>query len=180
MEAKVAIMMGMNTSAGFDAPICARMVMMETGIKVSPDALSTRNMIMEFDARDLSGFSSCNSRMACKPAGVAALSNPRMLADKLSRMEPAAGWSFGMSGNRRRNSGCTMRANTCTMPPRSPMRMMPIHKASTPVSPSDTSKPVRAEVKVEFTMSVNACASPSAASRTHATANDTSMKLIQM
>ena len=173
-------MMGMNTSAGFEAPICARMVMMETGMSVSPEALSTKNIIMAFEARDLSGFSSCNSRMACNPAGVAALSSPRMLAERLSKMEPAAGWSFGMSGKRRRNSGCTARANSCIMPPRSPIFMMPIHKASTPVSPKDTSKPVRAEVKVEFTMSVNACALPNATSCTHATMNATSMKLIQM
>lgn len=47
---KVAIMMGMNMSAGLAAPSWARYTIMVTGIRVIPEAFSTRNMIIGFDA----------------------------------------------------------------------------------------------------------------------------------
>ena len=58
VEKKVAISMGMNMSVGCAAPICARYTMMLTGMMVRPEVLSTRNIIMGFDAVSLRGLSS--------------------------------------------------------------------------------------------------------------------------
>ena len=80
VEKNVASSMGMKTSAGCAAPICARYTSTLTGIMVRPDVLSTRNMIMGFDATSLVLLSSCMRSMALSPMGVAALSKPSILA----------------------------------------------------------------------------------------------------
>ncbi|OPZ26605.1 MAG: hypothetical protein BWZ00_01625 [Bacteroidetes bacterium ADurb.BinA174] len=46
----VAIIIGIKTSAGLAAPICARYTIIVTGISVSPDAFSTKNIIIGFEA----------------------------------------------------------------------------------------------------------------------------------
>ena len=80
VEKNVASRMGMNTSAGWAAPICARYTSTLTGMIVRPDVLSTRNMIIGFDATSLVLLSSCMRSIALRPMGVAALSRPSMLA----------------------------------------------------------------------------------------------------
>ena len=88
VEKKVAMSMGMKMSVGCAAPICARYTMMLTGMMVSPDVLSTRNIIMGFVAFSFLGFSSCNCSIAFSPRGVAALSSPSILAATFMNMLP--------------------------------------------------------------------------------------------
>src|SRR5688572_19669899 len=105
---KVAISMGINISVGyfeFNVALCA---MMLTGIIVSPDALSTMNMICELEAVSFIGFSSCRLFMAFKLNGVAALSRPSILAEKLIIICPMAGWLRGSSGNSLLNKGAVI------------------------------------------------------------------------
>ena len=52
----VAIIIGMNISEGFAAPICALYTITVMGISVSPDALSTRNIIIGLDASSFRGL----------------------------------------------------------------------------------------------------------------------------
>ena len=92
MAAKyVASSIGKNTSAGLAAPSCARYVIIDTGTNVNPLVTSTRNIIIEFDAFVLSLFDSCNSCIACRPNGVAALSIPSIVADRFISIDPKAG-----------------------------------------------------------------------------------------
>ena len=65
--------------------------MIETGMIVSPDVLSTRNMIMGFVARSFLSLSVCISFIAFSPIGVAALSSPSMLAAMFMKMVPVTG-----------------------------------------------------------------------------------------
>lgn len=135
---------GRKTSLGFAAPICARYVMMLTGMSVSPLAFRTRNMICESLATSLSlfGFSSCNCDIALRPIGVAALSRPSMFALMFMSMVPTTGCPFGISGKRRLNSGCTIFARMLTAPAFSPIFKMPSQRLRTPVSPRAISKAV--------------------------------------
>ena len=80
VEKNVASRMGMKTSAGCAAPICARYTSTLTGISVRPDVFKTRNMIIGFDATSLVLLSSCMRSIALRPIGVAALSSPSILA----------------------------------------------------------------------------------------------------
>jgi hypothetical protein len=57
---------------------------------------------------------------------------------------------------------------------------MPSHRESTPVSPSDISKAVFADEKVEFMMAGNTSVSPIKTRRTSATEKATRKKAIQM
>ena len=105
MAAKVAIMQGTNISVAFLAPAPARIAMIDTGIRVSPEACRQRNMICALEALSLLGLSSCKLSMALMPKGVAALSRPIRLAEKFITMWPVAGWSFGTSGKMREKNG---------------------------------------------------------------------------
>ena len=73
-----------------------------------------------------------------------------------------------MSGNRRENTGESMRASTFTTPPFSPIFIMPSHSESTPVSPSEISNAVREVSNVEFIIAGNTSVSPMNTSRTRA------------
>ena len=117
---------------------------MLTGMRVSPLAFSTRNIIWELLATVLSslGFRSCNCFMAWSPMGVAALSSPSMLALMFMSMVPTTGWPLGISGNRRLNRGETIFARIWTAPAFSPIFMMPSQRESMPVSPRAISKAV--------------------------------------
>ena len=88
---KVAMSVGTNISVGFLELIVTLCAMMLTGIMVSPDAFSTINMICELEAVSFTGFTSCRLFMAFKLKGVAALSSPSILAEKLIIMWPMAG-----------------------------------------------------------------------------------------
>ena len=171
--ANVANMMGRNTSEGFAAPSCARYIMMVTGISVSPEALMQRNITIASVAVSFSRFSSCNSCIAFRPIGVAALSSPRRFAEKFMNIDPVAGCPAGMPGKSLLKTGAASRANACTTPPRSPIFMMPIQSANTPVSPSDISKPVFAEANVALIISLNISTSPASTSRPAATTKAT-------
>ena len=103
----VASKIGMKMSVGCAAPICARYTSMLTGMSVRPEVFSTRNIIMGLEAvvfsfsassRDSPSslaflsfcvlFSSCMDSIAFSPNGVAALSNPSMLALMFMNMCP--------------------------------------------------------------------------------------------
>src|SRR5574340_1584719 len=85
---KVAIMQGIKISVGLELCSEARMAIILTGIKVSPDACKQRNMICELEAVSLWGFISCKLSIAFIPKGVAALSRPNKLAEKFITMCP--------------------------------------------------------------------------------------------
>lgn len=148
----VARRMGINTSVGAAAPLAARNARIVVGMMVKPLVLSTRNMIIGLVAVSFLVFSSCICCMAFSPVGVAALSSPSMLEAMFMKMDPITGWLRGMSGNSLVNSGLNARASTFTTPARSPIFMMPSHKASTPVKPNETSKAFLEESKVESTI----------------------------
>ena len=146
----VAIRIGRKTSAGLAAPSCARYAMMVVGMSVSPLAPRTTNIIMALEAFDLSLFSSCNSPIALSPIGVAALSRPSMFAAIFISIEPKTGCPFGISGKMRLKNGLMALPSVFTAPACSPIFIIPIHKASTPVRPKESSKPVLALSKVEL------------------------------
>ena len=85
-----------------------------------------------------------------------------------------------MSGNRRQNSGLSQRDRAPIMPLRSPIFMMPSHRASTPVSPSAISNALLDESKVALTISVKMPVSPVSSSRPAATTKATTKKATQM
>src|SRR5204863_1911321 len=91
VAANVAIMQGIKISVAFLAPEAERNAIILTGINVSPEACRHKNIICALDAFTLSGFSSCKLSIALMPNGVAALSNPRRLAEKFIIMWPLAG-----------------------------------------------------------------------------------------
>ena len=95
-------------------------------------------------------------------------------------MLPVTGCPLGMSGNRRVKTGDSTLANTFTTPPFSPIFIMPSHSDSTPVSPSDISKAVFDESKVEFIIAGNTSTSPINTSRTAAMTKAMRKKAIQM
>ena len=98
--------------------------------------------------------------MAFSPIGVAALSNPSMLAERFMKIDPMAGCPLGISGKRRQNTGLSQRESAFIIPLFSPIFMMPSHKDRMPVSPSDISNAVLDESNVELTSSVNISVSP--------------------
>lgn len=119
---------------------------METGISVSPEALMQRNMIIGSLAESFCVFSSCNSFMAFSPIGVAALSKPNRLAEMHMKIEPVAGWSFGIPGKSLLNTGAVNRAKACITP------LFPDFHDAEPKSQDsrqseDISNPVFAEAK---------------------------------
>ena len=91
VEKKVASSMGINTSVGWAAPNCALYTMMDMGMSVSPDVLSTRNIIMGLVAVSLFGLSVCSCSIAFSPSGVAALSSPNILAAMFMNIAPVTG-----------------------------------------------------------------------------------------
>ena len=157
---------------------------MLTGISVSPEVLSTRNIIIglvavafrrstvsvvsglpscsafNFKSSTFNLFSSCICSIAFSPRGVAALSSPSMLAAMFMNMLPVTGWPLGMSGNSLLNTGESSRAMKFTTPPFSPTFIMPSHSESTPVSPSEISNAVFDESNVEFIIAGNTSTSP--------------------
>ena len=167
-------------SVGCAAPICARYTMMLMGIMVSPDVFSTKNIIIGLLAVSFLVFRSCSPSMAFSPKGVAALSNPSMFAAKFMNMLPVTGCPFGISGNSLQNKGLSAFDSMFITPPFSPMRIIPIHNANTPVSPNDISNAVFDESNVEFIISGNTDMSPQKISRAVATTKAQIKKAIQI
>ena len=155
VEKNVASRMGMNTSVGWAAPICERYTRMEMGMRVRPEVLSTRNMIIGLVAVSFFGLRVCISSMAFSPSGVAALSSPSMLAAMFMKMLPVTGCPLGMSGNSLVNTGESRRASTLTTPPFSPIFITPSHSDSTPVRPREISNAVFDDENVESIIAGN-------------------------
>ena len=155
VEKKVANKMGMKMSVGWAAPSCALYTIMLTGMSVSPEVLSTRNMIIGFDAVSFLLFNSCICSIAFRPRGVAALSSPSMLAAMFMKMLPVTGCPFGMSGKSLVNTGLSRRASTLTTPPFSPIFITPNQSDRTPVNPKEISKAVFDDENVESIMAGN-------------------------
>ena len=147
---------------------------------VSPEVLSTRNIIIGLVAVSFRVLRLCSCSMALSPSGVAALSRPSILAAMFMKMEPVAGWPLGMSGNSLVNTGLSTLARALTTPLRSPIFITPSHSESTPVSPSEISKAVLADENVEFIMAGNTSVSPMKTSLTSPTANAMRKNAIQM
>ena len=149
-------------------------------MRVSPDVLSTRNMIIGLVAVSFLGLSSCSCSIAFSPSGVAALSSPSMLAATFMKMLPVTGCPLGMSGNRRVKTGDNTFATTLTTPPFSPIFIMPSHNERTPVRPSEISNAVFDVSNVEFIIAGKTSVSPMNISRTKAMTKATRKKAIQM
>lgn len=156
----VAMSIGRKISAGFSAPSCALYAMIVVGIIVNPLAPKTTNIIIALLAFDLSVFISCSCCIALSPIGVAALSNPNIFAAIFISIDPNTGWFLGTCGNIRVKNGATPFPIVLTAPAFSPILIIPIHSARIPVKPSDSSNPVLALVKVEFSISEKICISP--------------------
>jgi hypothetical protein len=159
VEQNVAINVGIKMLVGLTDPSIARSAIIEMGIMVSPEALSTKNMICAFDAVSLSGFISCSSFIALRPRGVAALSSPRILALKFMMIEPVAGWFLGISGKSLEKKGPTTLESNGTIPPFSPIFIRPNQSDITPASPIEISNPVFAISKVDWSIAGKTVAS---------------------
>ena len=137
-------------------------------------------MIIGLLAVSFFGFSSCNPSIAFRPKGVAALSKPSILAARFIKILPVTGCPLGISGNNLVKSGLSKREKTPITPPCSPIRMMPIQRDSTPVSPSEISNAVLEESNVELMIAGKTSVSPKNIRRTTATINAVRKKAIQI
>ena len=95
-------------------------------------------------------------------------------------IEPMAGWFLGISGKRRVKTGESKRARPLMRPAFSPIFMMPIHKASTPVRPMEISKADFDEVNVESIMAGNTEVSPRKTNFINATMKPITKKATQI
>lgn len=172
--------MGTNTSVDCAAPNCARYTMILIGIRVSPEVFKTRNIIIGLLAVSFFGLMACRPSIAFSPSGVAALSSPSMLAARFMKMLPVTGCPFGMSGNSLQNIGLRMRENILMTPPASPMRMIPIQRDKTPVSPIEISKAVLDDSNVDWMMAGNMSVFPKKNSWIQATTKAVRKKAIQI
>src|SRR5258706_10994108 len=130
----VTIIHGMNISVGFSALAEARTAIMLTGINVGPHACRHKNMIWASDATDLLGLISCRLSIVFKPKGVAALSNPKRLAEKFIIICPIAGWPFGIPGKSFVKKGPMILDNKLTPPALSAIHMNPMKRAMMPIN----------------------------------------------
>lgn len=180
VDMEVVSSVGMKISVGCVAPSWARYIIMLTGININPEVLITRNIIIGLVAVSFFGFSSCSSFMAFSPNGVAALSNPNMLADRFIKIDPMAGCPLGISGKRRQNTGLNQRESALIMPLFSPIFISPNQRARMPVRPRDIWNAFFEESKVELTSSVKISVSPIKMSLTSATMKAITKNVTQM
>ena len=139
-----------------------------TGSKTSDEECSTRNRICALLAVVALGLSVCNSRIARKPMGVAALSRPSMFAAKFRVIRPIAGCPRGTSGIRCANSGPRARASRSINPACSAMRRKPSHKVNVPNSRITTSTDSLAMSNSAAIIAANTAASPPIVQRSNA------------
>ena len=85
-----------------------------------------------------------------------------------------------MPGKILQNSGEISFAMMLTIPPFSPIFIIPIHSVRTPVRYSEVSNPVLAMAKVEFIMSENTAVSPKKISFTRPVRNAMAKNAIQI
>ncbi len=136
------------------------------GNRVSPEVFSTRNMICALEAVFLSGLVSCISCMAFNPIGVAALSRLSMFAAIFIIIDPCAGCDLPSSGKSLLKNGPMSLEKTATMPPFSPIFMIPIQRVKTPVNPNEISKPDLAMSNVALIIAGKTSTSPRKSRRT--------------
>ncbi len=103
-----------------------------------------------------------------------------MLAAMFITIAPSAGWPAGTPGKSRRSKGAKARPSSSTAPPRSPMRMMPSQRQSTPVRPMAISKAVLAMSKVLATIACHTSGWPRKSDCTPAVTNAARKKKAQM
>jgi len=147
---------------------------------VRPEVLSTRNMIIGFEAVSFFLLSSCNPSIAFSPKGVAALSSPSILAEMFMKMLPTTGCPFGMSGKSLAKTGPSRRERALTTPPFSPIFITPSQRESTPVRPREISKAVFEVSKVESMMAGKTETSPIKMSLMRAMTKATAKNAIQI
>lgn len=162
VAAKVAIIQGIKISVGLAAGGLteALIAIILTGIRVSPDACKTINMICELLAVSLSGFKVCKLSIAFKPKGVAALSKPSRLAEKFIIICPMAGCFGGTSGNNLPKKGPTIRDKNRMAPAFSPMFMNPKKSVMMPISLKERSTLSPADLNIPSVMVLKIVTSP--------------------
>ena len=116
VEQPVATRVVGKMAAGSTEPWRARRPMIPVGNNANPLVLMARNNTMALVAVPCCLLSLFNSAIALMPKGVAALPNPKALAAKFITIAPIAGWSSGMSGNRRTKTGRISRAMNASPP----------------------------------------------------------------
>ena len=89
------------------------------------------------------------------------MSRPSILADTFMNIEPMAGCPFGTPGKRRQKSGEIIRPKKPITPARSPTFISPSQSERMPVSPSEISNAVAAEVNDDDMMVDHTSRSPS-------------------
>ena len=125
--------MGMKTSVGTLAPQATRIASMLMGIMVRLEVFSTRNMICGSDAFSWSGFTSCNSFMAFKPRGVAALSKPKHIGAEIHHNGAHGRMVFGYSRKYPAEEWIHQPDSALTAPPFSPIFIIPSQSVITPI-----------------------------------------------
>ena len=139
VETDVASKIGIKTSVGRVAPICARYIKIVIGISVTEEALITINKICASLASSFLGLCSCNCSIAFSPIGVAALSSPRKFAAIFSTTVEMAGLFSGTSFINTLNRGVSFCEIFCAIPASSTSLSIPSQKLKIPASPSDIS-----------------------------------------
>ena len=157
---KVATKQGRKISVGFAAllplipTVAARTAITLVGINANPAACKHKNIICALLALVLSGFNSCKLSIALIPKGVAALSNPSILALKFIIICPLAGCPLGTSGNNLEKNGPTIFDKKRIPPAFSAILIKPINKAIIPIKPMQI---VTAVAQVAITPSIIFC-----------------------
>ena len=181
VEQYVAIRRGTKTSVGLAAPRIARWAKMAIGIIVNPEVLMAKNMIWALLAVSFLGLSCCMLSMALSPIGVAALSKPNILAEKLSSNCPVAGCPGGISGKSLWKNGPTILDKTRMAPAFSPLFIKPNHRVMTPTKGKAISITAILEAEnVASMICLNTWASPVSAKVATATVKAIRKKAIQM
>ncbi len=127
-------MQSSKISVGLAEPALLRKAITVVGNKVMALVFSKSKVIILSEAVSGLGLSCCNSCMACKPKGVAALPKPSRLAQKFSTMPLKAGLSAGSSGNKWRSNGESNPASFCKSPLASIKAKTPSQSIKTPAS----------------------------------------------
>ena len=187
VEMAVAMSIGMNTSVGLAAcspigPVTVALIAKtDTGIMVSPEVFSARNIICASDAVSFFGFRVCSDCMALSPIGVAALSSPSMLAEKFMSSCPCTSWFLGMLGNSLAKNGPTILAMKFIAPAFSPMFIIPSHSVITPAKGRAMSMTAILDISnVLSIMRLNTSVSPMNTACIMATTKATMKNAIQM
>src|SRR6185312_16157616 len=141
----VAIKTGMIMLVGFGSPALAKIAIAVAGMSCTLPVLIATNIHIASDAVPGVLLSLLSSSIAFNPKGVAALANPKTLAEIFKVMAPNTGWSRGICGNKKRSIGLMNFAKPRINPASSAMRISPNHKAIIPISPKAKTTALPAE-----------------------------------